>query len=175
MRVCKNPAKNNYCIIGRFYSFYRVIRGFVRHANFTDHSWSGFYSFHGFNAKNYSDEELKKIEKRIKDGTATADDYLLQGEIERRKKEEKPSVKQNDNLSTSDFFDGFTPKGKLTRLGADKIQEMKKKGFDPHSAKPKQGSGAKIDLWKDEKGYIFYRKEDGKNYEPTFLKVKDYE
>jgi hypothetical protein len=52
---------------------------------------------------------------------------------------------------------------------------MEAKGFDPHEHKPKQGgTGGKIDLYKDSKGWIFYKTEKGNNYEPIFENITNY-
>ena len=75
------------------------------------------------------------------------------------------------------FFYGLVnnlakPKGKVTRVGKDLMKKLQSKGFDPHDHKPQQGNtGGKIDLWKDDDGYLFFKAERSQNYEPTFENI----
>ena len=67
------------------------------------------------------------------------------------------------------------PDGKVSRVSGGEMKEMISNGFDPHDHKPKQGNtGGKIDLWKDSKGYLFFRAEKSNNYEPLFDNINNY-
>jgi RHS repeat-associated protein len=67
------------------------------------------------------------------------------------------------------------PQGKVSRITQGEMRKMKQNGFDPHDNKPKQGNtGGKIDFWKDSKGDLYYRSENGKNYEPLYDNINNY-
>ncbi len=70
--------------------------------------------------------------------------------------------------------EGGEPDGKLSRISTGEINEMKGNGFDPHGEKPKQnGPGGKIDIWKDSKGFMFFKTEKGAP-QPLYENISTY-
>jgi RHS repeat-associated protein len=92
------------------------------------------------------DEYLAEVEKRIKDGTATIQDYQYQDEIARRKKAAGPQTPNTVNDKTT-----FTP---LTASEIETLQERFGEGDPDFIEKIKKPGGkgvGKVDLYRNDK------------------------
>jgi len=105
--------------------------------------------------KNYTDEELDAAEKRINDNTATADDYLLWGEILKRKWNKPEKSSDNALLDAAAAFveEATIPEGfsETKEFGLQHGQKVYKKGekYISRDVGQKDGTSHKGGVWKE--------------------------
>jgi hypothetical protein len=105
-----------------------------------------------------SDQYLRDVAQRIKDGTATGQDYLYQDEISRRKKESGGSFGGNSDDKKATFT-------KLKDKDIRALQELFGEGDPKFIGKLKAGSrsgAGKLDLYKEDETGDIYIKPNGK-------------